>query len=122
MLRALPLPSHFHHRTSELSPKPRIRPHSPSKRHNRQPRSRETVRPIYSTCRHLSLVNVLGSRLRSLGDVQADTVQKVEIIISDQDKARRQLFEQRPPLQEILNLHDFEVSIASQLSVQTALV
>ncbi|TFL07022.1 FMN-dependent dehydrogenase-domain-containing protein [Pterulicium gracile] len=56
---------------------------------------------------------------KHLGDVQADTVQKVEIIISDQDKARRQLFEQRPPLQEILNLHDFE-AIGRQIMPEKA--
>lgn len=38
-------------------------------------------------------------------------MQKVEIILSDEDKRRKDLFNSRPPLDEILNLHDFEVRI-----------
>ena len=45
----------------------------------------------------------------SLGPVKPDTVEKVEVIITDEEKARLERFSNRPPLDEILNLHDFEV-------------
>lgn len=45
-----------------------------------------------------------------LGSVNMDTVEKVEIVISDHDKQRQERFKMRPALSEILNLHDFEVS------------
>lgn len=38
------------------------------------------------------------------------TVQKVEIKITDEEKARQERVQARPPLSEILNLHDFEVN------------
>ena len=37
------------------------------------------------------------------------TVRKVEVVITDQEKARQQRMSARPSLDEILNLHDFEV-------------
>ena len=45
----------------------------------------------------------------SLGSVDPETVQKVEIEITDVEKQRLERFANRPPLSEILNLHDFEV-------------
>lgn len=45
----------------------------------------------------------------SLGPVEPDTVEKVEIIITDEEKARLERVSNRPPLSEVLNLHDFEV-------------
>jgi hypothetical protein len=45
----------------------------------------------------------------SLGPVEPDTVEKVEVQITDEEKARLERFSNRPPLDEILNLHDFEV-------------
>lgn len=45
----------------------------------------------------------------SLGPVEPDTVEKVEVKITDEEKARLERFSNRPPLDEILNLHDFEV-------------
>jgi hypothetical protein len=45
----------------------------------------------------------------SLGPVDLDTVEKIEVKITDQEKARLERFSSRPPLDEILNLHDFEV-------------
>ena len=39
-----------------------------------------------------------------------DTVEKVEVVITDEEKARLARLAARPPLDEILNLHDFEVS------------
>lgn len=45
----------------------------------------------------------------SLGPVQPDTVEKVVVQITDEEKARLERMEQRPSLDEILNLHDFEV-------------
>ena len=47
--------------------------------------------------------------MHSLGPVDPDTVEKVEVKINDQEIARLQRFSNRPPLDEILNLHDFEV-------------
>ena len=37
---------------------------------------------------------------------------KVKVEITDEEKARLKRMEARPPLSEILNLHDFEVSLA----------
>lgn len=51
----------------------------------------------------------LNSSSHSLGPVDLDTVEKVEAKITDQEKARLERFSNRPPLDEILNLHDFEV-------------
>ena len=47
--------------------------------------------------------------LHSLGPVEPDTVENVEIKITDEEKARLERFSNRPPLDEILNFHDFEV-------------
>jgi hypothetical protein len=41
--------------------------------------------------------------------VEEGTVEKVEVKVTDQEKARLLRVEARPPLSEILNLHDFEV-------------
>ena len=40
-----------------------------------------------------------------------DTVEKVEVVVTDVEKARLDRFASRPPLSEVLNLHDFEVRI-----------
>jgi hypothetical protein len=45
--------------------------------------------------------------------VQPDTVEKVEVVITDEEKARQERISNRPPLDEILNLHDFEVHFPS---------
>ncbi|KAJ3748598.1 FMN-dependent dehydrogenase-domain-containing protein [Lentinula detonsa] len=45
---------------------------------------------------------------KHLGPVQPDTVEKVEIRITDEEKERLERIERRPSLSEILNLHDFE--------------
>ncbi|KAI0263845.1 FMN-dependent dehydrogenase-domain-containing protein [Gloeopeniophorella convolvens] len=45
---------------------------------------------------------------KHLGPVEAGTVEKVVIKITDEEKARLERVERRPPLSEILNLHDFE--------------
>ncbi|CAL1711463.1 unnamed protein product [Somion occarium] len=45
---------------------------------------------------------------KHLGPVDLGTVQKVEVKITDEEKARLERFKSRPPLSEILNLHDFE--------------
>lgn len=52
---------------------------------------------------------VLSLCVASLGPVDADTVVKVDVVVTDEEKARQGRMEQRPPLTEILNLHDFEV-------------
>jgi len=48
-------------------------------------------------------------RLCSLGPVQPDAIETVEAVITDEEKARQERISNRPPLNEILNLHDFEV-------------
>ena len=53
--------------------------------------------------------------LHSLGPVEPDTVEKVEVKITDEEKARLERFSNRPPLDEILNLHDFEVGRLSNI-------
>ncbi|KAI0000958.1 FMN-dependent dehydrogenase-domain-containing protein [Russula vinacea] len=45
---------------------------------------------------------------KHLGPVEEGTAQKVEVKITDQERARLQRVQARPPLSEILNLHDFE--------------
>jgi len=45
----------------------------------------------------------------SLGPVEPDTVEKAEVKITDEEKARQERIANRPALAEILNLHDFEV-------------
>lgn len=45
----------------------------------------------------------------SLGPVDQSTVAKVKVEITDEEKARLKRVEARPPLSEVLNLHDFEV-------------
>ena len=46
-----------------------------------------------------------------MGSVDLDTVEKVEVVIREEDKIRQDRFAQRPSLSEILNLHDFEVRL-----------
>jgi len=41
--------------------------------------------------------------------VEEGTAIEVEVKVTDQERARLQRAEARPPLSEILNLHDFEV-------------
>ena len=41
--------------------------------------------------------------------MEEGTAEKVEVKVTEQEKARLQRVEARPPLSEILNLHDFEV-------------
>jgi hypothetical protein len=38
-------------------------------------------------------------------------VEKVEVTITDEERARQDRIAARPPLSEILNLHDFEVCL-----------
>ncbi len=47
----------------------------------------------------------------SLGPVAPNTVKKVEITVTEEEKARQERIASRPPLDEILNLHDFEVRL-----------
>ena len=54
--------------------------------------------------------------LRRLGAVDLTTVEKVEIKITDEEKARQERVALRPPLDEILSLHDFEVRLSSLFS------
>ena len=51
----------------------------------------------------------------SLGPVEEGTAEKVEVKVTKQERARLQRVEARPPLSEILNLHDFEVRYLSPL-------
>lgn len=56
---------------------------------------------------------------KHLGSVDLTTVEKVEVVITDEEKARQQRIAQRPPLTEVLNLHDFE-AIARQVMPEKA--
>lgn len=47
--------------------------------------------------------------LGSLGSLEEGTAEKVEVEVTEQERLRLQRVEARPPLSEILNLHDFEV-------------
>lgn len=49
----------------------------------------------------------------SIGTVDPNTVVKVVKEVTEEDKRRQALMDARPPLDEILNLHDFEVSLPS---------
>jgi L-lactate dehydrogenase (cytochrome) len=51
--------------------------------------------------------------LCSLGRVQPDTVKRVEAVITHEERDRQERISNRPPLDEILNLHDFEVCFPS---------
>ena len=81
-----------------------IRPHSPARCNYHTPPARETV-SAPGCCTFRSE----GSCNGSLGRVDPETVLKVEVQVSDQEKARQERLANRPPLTEILNLHDFEV-------------
>lgn len=54
-----------------------------------------------------------------LGSVDLSTVEKVEVVIKDEEKARLERVARRPSLSEILNLHDFE-AIARQIMGEKA--
>ncbi|KAJ7498585.1 FMN-dependent dehydrogenase-domain-containing protein [Mycena latifolia] len=56
---------------------------------------------------------------KHLGAVEPDTVEKVVVEITDEERARQERITNRPPLDEILNLHDFE-SIAKQVLPEKA--
>ncbi|TFY80695.1 hypothetical protein EWM64_g3318 [Hericium alpestre] len=56
---------------------------------------------------------------KHLGPVDMDTVEKVEVIITDAEKARQERMKNRPSLSEILNLHDFE-AIAQKVMPEKA--
>ena len=43
--------------------------------------------------------------------MEEGTAVKVEVKVTDQERARLERVEARPPLSEILNLHDFEVCL-----------
>ncbi|KAF9243240.1 FMN-dependent dehydrogenase-domain-containing protein [Melanogaster broomeanus] len=45
---------------------------------------------------------------KHLGPVDLETVEKVQETITDEERARQARFAARPPISEILNLHDFE--------------
>ncbi|KAJ2928605.1 hypothetical protein H1R20_g8462, partial [Candolleomyces eurysporus] len=47
-------------------------------------------------------------REKHLGTVEPDTAEKIEVKITDLEKLRLERFSRRPPLSEVLNLHDFE--------------
>ena len=55
----------------------------------------------------------------SLGPVDQSTVAKVKVEITNEEKARLKRVEARPPLSEILNLHDFEVNYISLFGQST---
>ncbi|KAJ6583797.1 FMN-dependent dehydrogenase-domain-containing protein [Mycena sp. CBHHK59/15] len=56
---------------------------------------------------------------KHLGPVERDTVEKVVIEVTDEEKVRQERIANRPSLNEILNLHDFE-NIAKQVLPEKA--
>ncbi|GLB37706.1 putative conserved region in glutamate synthase [Lyophyllum shimeji] len=56
---------------------------------------------------------------KHLGPVEPDTVERVEVEVTDEEKARLARIAARPPLSTILNLHDFE-AIARQVMADKA--
>ncbi|KAG5637724.1 hypothetical protein H0H81_003434 [Sphagnurus paluster] len=58
-------------------------------------------------------------REKHLGPVALGTAEVVKIIVTDEEKARQARIAARPPLDEILNLHDFE-AIARQVMAEKA--
>lgn len=56
---------------------------------------------------------------KHLGSVDMDTIQKVQITVTDEEKARQERIAARPSLSEILNLHDFE-AVARQVMPEKA--
>ena len=46
-----------------------------------------------------------------------NTVKKVEVVVREEDKIRQERFALRPPLSEVLNLHDFEVRHSMHLTL-----
>lgn len=80
--------------------------------------------PIYprknSERRHLLHgLDLQTSRMVSLGPVEMETVEKVEVKITDEEKARQQRISARPSLSKILNLHDFEVFLSLGIDFNT---
>ena len=61
-------------------------------------------------CSLLSRASTEIDLLHSIGAVDPNTVVKVIKEVTEEDKRRQALMDARPPLDEILNLHDFEVS------------
>ena len=47
-----------------------------------------------------------------MGVVDASTVAKVVKVVTEEEKQRQKYIEARPPLDTIINLHDFEVRAA----------
>ncbi|KNZ74924.1 Cytochrome b2, mitochondrial [Termitomyces sp. J132] len=56
---------------------------------------------------------------KHLGPVALDTVEQAKVVVTEEEKARQARFTARPPLNEILNLHDFE-AIAQQTMTDKA--
>ncbi|KAJ7228304.1 FMN-dependent dehydrogenase-domain-containing protein [Mycena pura] len=56
---------------------------------------------------------------KHLGEVEPDTVEKVVVEITDEEKARQERMANRPSLEEVLNLHDFE-NISKQVMPEKA--
>ncbi|TFK74629.1 cytochrome b2 [Pluteus cervinus] len=56
---------------------------------------------------------------KHLGSVDLKTVEKVEVVITSEERARQERVAARPPLSEVLNLHDFE-AVARQVMPEKA--
>lgn len=57
---------------------------------------------------------------RSLGPIDPKTVVRVEKVLTEEEKKRQALMAARPPLDEIVNLHDFEVSLGKEIRPPTS--
>ena len=84
----------------------RVRPHPPAGRDREELAAAKAVRVCLLCLSHMLCSLTLPRRL---GAVDLTTVEKVEIKITDEEKARQERVALRPPLDEILSLHDFEV-------------
>ena len=58
----------------------------------------------------------------SIGAVDINTVAKVVKEVTEEDRRRQALMDARPPLDEILNLHDFEVNKNCTLELSVLLL
>lgn len=52
--------------------------------------------------------------------MESGTVEKVEVVITDEERLRQERMAAKPDLDQILNLHDFEVTLKNySIVIQT---
>lgn len=55
----------------------------------------------------------------SIGSIDPNAVVKIVKEVTEEDRRRQALMDARPPLDEILNLHDFEVTLTWRMTIRT---